>query len=124
MHKHTKGPWNIHYAYPIDAAPIAVTMEDGTVFVNWTARIASGKTLIGYAEMRSGANGFPQVESLIEARANTFLMMAAPELLEALKRAYAWMERIDASHQTQGIPMGLEDEIVTTIAKAEGRHEA
>jgi hypothetical protein len=82
----TPGPWNIHYAYPLDTPVACVT--DGS-FTYWIGRVAQNEKLIADVTMISDhANmGWKHVADVAEARANTHLISAAPELYEALKRA-------------------------------------
>jgi hypothetical protein len=54
-----------------------------------------------------------------EAEANAHLIAAAPELLEALKRAQRFIAKVDELHQTIYFD-GLDEECQAAIAKAEG----
>jgi hypothetical protein len=122
MSKHTPAPWSFH---PHMGAP-----SDGSGYVTkcrnfdaHTVHIGAGEILLASVEAykHSGPhNGFPRVSDFDENRANARLMCAAPELLEALKRAEEFL-----AHSTEyriGHP-GFEQanaQARAAIVKAEG----
>ena len=90
----TPGPWNTHEHYnPIDVEP---TICEG--FEAITISIAAGEKIIGTADgfihTTGYDGGYPRCDNYDEARANARLMVAAPEMYEALK-AY---EELDDKH--------------------------
>lgn len=83
MARHTEGPWNEHVAYPLSDISQHVDLANGG-WEFWIGKVAKGKKIIGEARMMNSGNGFPTVTDLEEARANALLMIATPELLDAL----------------------------------------
>jgi hypothetical protein len=102
MANFTPGPWNSHKSfYPIDADPDTCTsLTDGDPFDYLTISIAKGDLLIGTAAWNSRGDGWPTASSPEECRANAHLMIAAPDMYEALQA----MERL----VTQLYPGGSE----------------
>jgi hypothetical protein len=97
MANFTHGPWNVHRAYPIEAAFHRVANSSGVdYFSAWTAGIASGDTLIGEVSAQKVDDGYgkgwPTVEDVDEAKANAHIIVAAPDMYEALKLALAFTE--------------------------------
>ena len=117
MSAHTVGPWGEHSSFPIDT-PVQHIGGVGCDFDSWVGVIATGDKIIGNIEMRARAGGFPQVEDLDEAKANWRLCCAAPDLLEALKKAAKFIAFVERTKATSGAPFGLEQEIEDAIAKA------
>lgn len=85
---HTPGPWSVHpYSTPewmgIPAGP------HGGAFSHASLGIGAGEKLLARVEAQTANDrgGWPQVEDLAEMRANANLVIAAPELLTAAKRA-------------------------------------
>lgn len=105
---HTPGPWNEHEHYPLNSEVRHVTDGD---FDYWTGRIAKGDMLIGEVHYQSATGGWPHVEDIDEARANARLIIAAPELLAALKEVVGCEYLHDYQREL----------IASAIAKAEGR---
>jgi hypothetical protein len=97
----TEGPWNIHRCYPIEAEPTRVRDQDGIeYFSTWDARIAKGDKILAEVHMKKmdegRGGGWPGVEDLEEARANARLMLAAPEMYEALTVCLKALEELEA----------------------------
>ena len=121
----TPGPWNIHFAYPLEAEPHRVGDSRGAeYFTSWSTRIAAGDKLIAEVDMRKmddpASGGFPAVEDLAEARANARLIMASPELLAALQ-AVEWS---DLGRCPQCAGRGIHQPaciVGSAIAKASGK---
>ncbi len=116
MSEHTPGPWNIH-ASSIESQPFIVTPDDGqapwVAFQQW---VASGNKIVCTTSMQTGKGGWPNVESVEEAKANARLMAAAPELLQALK------EIVKNCDDGFAVILGsLVEQGRAAIAKAEGK---
>jgi hypothetical protein len=97
----TEGPWNIHRCYPLEEDPHRVRDEKGVeYFTTWDALIAKGDTIIASVQMskmdEGRAGAFPTVDDVEEARANARLMMAAPEMYEALTVCLKALEELEA----------------------------
>jgi hypothetical protein len=98
----TEGPWNIHRCYPLEAEPTRVRGQDGIAYFSaWDARIAKGDKILAEVQMKklddeNNKHGWPMVEDLEEARANARLMMAAPEMYEALTVCLKALEELEA----------------------------
>ena len=107
MSRHTRGPWTCKIT------------ESQSVGVNVRFEIDAGRA-INIAGGQSQEH-IKQYEGAIlehECRANAKLMAAAPELLEALKKCLAALER--ASYYTPEDTLAAADEARAAIAKAEG----
>ena len=94
--KHTPGPWAVQDI-----------KSDGTMVYR---RICVGNTSVGSV----GAYKLPKGREA-EAEANARLIAAAPELLEAFKRARSFLERGGS-----GAPFAAANALSAAIAKAEG----
>jgi len=121
--QHTAGPWNFHEHYhPFDDTISVVNSEDG--FHYKTITIAKGATRLAEV-IWDDANfgGYPLVETVEEMKANARLILAAPELLEALKSTRRYLAGRVARSGTG--PGSDEDKALeaarAAIAKAEGR---
>ena len=116
----TEGPWNFHQYYDPFEGPV------GTVngFDYWNCTIAKGDKILGTASYQTGAGGVPKVENLEEAKANAHLMVAAPELFEALNLMLGrYTELINCGDCGSWDPE-KEDEVIAgrvAIAKALGQ---
>lgn len=101
MSKHTPGPWKLH------------RIDSDTVFVT-EDRIARGESIPGYnrklVEMPHWSD-----DNYDEKMANTRLIAAAPELLEALKKVFEDYASPDWRNLSTNI-----DLMKAAIAKAEG----
>jgi hypothetical protein len=84
MSNFTPGPWNFHASYK----PLHVASTVCHGFETIAISIAKGDMLIGevsaFAFSKPPARGYPHVGSYDEARANAYLVIAAPELYAAL----------------------------------------
>jgi hypothetical protein len=117
MSKHTPGPWSVKNDY--DERHIVIANIDGESFPD-------GTTSYTYDFVCDTYGGDYESASRVVANANARLIAAAPELLEALRKADQFM--------TNGIELGyiklptIPDPALATpgivraaIAKAEGR---
>lgn len=115
MTKHTQGEWEIHRHY-VDCKPFIVTNDVGHKWVAFDLPISAGGKLIGSVTSSTLRSGWPQVDNEEEARANARLIVAAPELLEALM----------AIMHGEGVPEILPEQLQkarAAIAKATGNEE-
>jgi hypothetical protein len=96
MSKHTPGPWEVK--------PYAWQRGNVSVFAPKFGRAPYG-ACVAYTPCSDGVGGAEG------ALANARLIAAAPELLEALKRAHTWL---------QGSEPGRAQYLGEVIAKAEG----
>jgi len=88
MSAHTPGPWAIHPAY-VDNKPYAVNTEDGKCWLHFDLPISGGTDdrILCTVTMSPALGGYYQVQSANEARANAQLIIAAPALLAAARKA-------------------------------------
>lgn len=119
--KHTPGPWNIHPAYT--DPKINRVDGDGVTdpFDYCSTYIARGEQIIADVQMLKpdrDVGGWPHVESREEMMANTILIAAAPELLEALRDLIAGPGPKRCGHDFDCVCAG--DTARAAIAKATG----
>ena len=116
MSNFTPAPWNIHYAYPLDAPVRTVTSEPP--FDYWNGIIAKGETILAETKMQTVAAGWPHVTDVEEARANAWLMCSAPELHAAALEAAKLLASYDFLDEKAAAVLAMLDD---ALAKSEGR---
>ena len=97
--KHTKGPWKY-------------IGWDGQMEIRTEDNKETGIAFLGNTEDGAIPNA--------KTRANAHLIAAAPELLEALKRAKSFIDEVEADSDDLRIAPEYYDEIFNAINKAEG----
>lgn len=105
--KHTPGPWGREIW----------TVEDGHVLSRISLRTKPSEPEIVVAVLQS--YGTPEIPPK-EVRANTFLISAAPDLLEACKQIKAAYAHLTPYEHGEEAEKAL-DAIDAALAKAEGR---
>lgn len=111
----TPGPWNIHAVMSTPEPRPCEELGDDFMFAD--TYIARGDKLIGEVRMQRGGKdtGFPSVECEREMLANAHLIVAAPELFDALEDALSGWRYIREQH---GDLYGVGWERVETAARA------
>lgn len=120
MANFTAGPWNVHHAYPLNRPVRTTTTINNGIppFDYWDGVVAAGEKIIGGADMQSVSAGWPHVTDVEEARANTWLMVSAPELHAAVMEAISLLGSYDfLDDKAANVLAQLRD----ALAKAEGR---
>ena len=115
----TPGPWNIHaHMSNPDPRPCESLGAD---FMYADAYIGQGDKLIGEVRMQRGGKdtGFPTVECEREMLANARLIVAAPDLFDALE---AWVLHLDSDGEDASFDdeMRMLEAARAAIAKAKG----
>ena len=91
--KHTVGPWSLHSYSTPEWVNVAGGESHGP-FRYANLAIGHGNKLIAIVRAQTPAEGFPEVESLDEMRANHALMCAAPDMLSQIEKDAARFARI------------------------------
>lgn len=125
MSEHTPGPWTIHPYTQDGLQPIS--SDDGEIWVYRGITFGHGNKVIGTLQLQTASKrqGYPHVELEEELEANANLVIAAPDLLAALKKTMAILTAFAGSKDIGGAEADHLTSTVGTardaIAKAEGR---
>jgi hypothetical protein len=118
---HTPGPWTRHR---YEAAGEVAANGDRPAYTYRDLTIGSGKTIVAtvpLSTLPADWSGYPQVHDEAELEANARLIMAAPELLDALNGLVGLIQLLPDRDQRESLQRNHRYvEACAVLAKAEG----